>query len=46
MAKKGRSFGMNIITFDPFIPDSVLKTEKVDRVEFDELLSKTIFSNG
>ena len=43
MAKKGRSFGMNIITFDPFIPDSVLKTEKVDRVEFDELLSNSDF---
>ena len=25
MAKKARSFGMNVITFDPFIPDNVLK---------------------
>jgi len=43
MAKKARSFGMNVITFDPFIPDNVLKTEKVHRVEFDELLANSDF---
>lgn len=43
MAKKAQSFGMNVITFDPFIPDNVLKTEKVHRVEFDELLANSDF---
>jgi len=38
MAPKAKSFGMRVVTYDPYIPDDVLKRAGVDRVEFDELV--------
>jgi len=38
MAPKAKAFGMRVVTYDPFIPDEVLKRAGVDRVEFDELV--------
>src|SRR5579864_1125789 len=38
MAPKAKAFGMQVVTYDPYIPDDVLKRAGVDRVEFDELV--------
>jgi D-3-phosphoglycerate dehydrogenase len=38
MAPKAKSFGMRVVTFDPYVPDEVLKKAGVDRVDFDELV--------
>ncbi len=38
MAPKAKSFGIRVVTYDPFVPDDVLKRAGVDRVEFDELV--------
>jgi D-3-phosphoglycerate dehydrogenase len=38
MAPKAKSFGMRVVTYDPYVPDEVLKRTGVERVEFDELV--------
>jgi len=38
MAPKAKAFGMRVVTYDPYIPDDVLKRAGVERVEFDELV--------
>ena len=38
MAPKAKAFGMRVVTYDPYIPDEVLKRAGVERVEFDELV--------
>jgi D-3-phosphoglycerate dehydrogenase len=38
VAPKAKAFGMRVVTYDPYIPDEVLKRAGVDRVEFDELV--------
>jgi D-3-phosphoglycerate dehydrogenase / 2-oxoglutarate reductase len=38
MAPKAKSFGMRVVTYDPYVPDDVLKRAGVDRVDFDELV--------
>ena len=39
VAPKAKAFGMRVVTYDPYIPDDVLKRAGVERVEFDELVS-------
>jgi D-3-phosphoglycerate dehydrogenase len=38
VAPKAKAFGMRVVTYDPYIPDEVLKSAGVDRLEFDELV--------
>jgi len=38
VAPKAKAFGMRVVTYDPYIPDEVLKRAGVERVEFDELV--------
>jgi len=38
MAPKAKAFGMRVVTYDPYVPDEVLKEAGVERVEFDELV--------
>ncbi len=38
VAPKAKSFGMRVVTYDPFVPDEVLSRAAVERVEFDELV--------
>jgi D-3-phosphoglycerate dehydrogenase len=38
MAPKAKSFGMRVVTFDPYVPQEVLTKAGVERVEFDELV--------
>lgn len=38
MAPKAKSFGMRVVTYDPYIPQEVLTKAGVERVEFDELV--------
>ena len=38
VAPKAKSFGMRVVTFDPYIPQEVLAKAGVERVEFDELV--------
>jgi len=38
VAPKAKSFGMRVVTYDPYIPDDVLANAGVGRVEFDELV--------
>ncbi len=41
VAPKAKSFGLRVITFDPYVPQSVLDQAGVERVEFDQLLSQS-----
>src|ERR1700704_4186783 len=38
VAPKAKSFGLRVVTFDPYVPQTVLDQAKVERVEFDELV--------
>jgi D-3-phosphoglycerate dehydrogenase / 2-oxoglutarate reductase len=38
MAPKAKSFGMRVVTYDPYVPQEVLTKAGVERVEFDELV--------
>ena len=38
VAPKAKSFGMRVVTYDPFVPDEVLSRAAVERVEFAELV--------
>jgi D-3-phosphoglycerate dehydrogenase len=38
VAPKAKAFGMRVVTYDPYIPDEVLKRAGVERVEFDDLV--------
>ncbi len=38
MAPKAKSFGMRVVTYDPYLPQEVLTRAGVERVEFDELV--------
>src|SRR6202023_4069460 len=38
MAPKAKSFGMRVVTFDPYVSQEVLAKAGVERVEFDELV--------
>src|SRR5580692_9708045 len=38
MAPKAKSFGMRVVTYDPYVSEEVLKKAGVERVEFDELV--------
>jgi D-3-phosphoglycerate dehydrogenase len=38
VAPKAKAFGMRVVTYDPYIPDEVLKRAGVERLEFDELV--------
>jgi D-3-phosphoglycerate dehydrogenase len=38
VAPKAQAFGMQVITYDPYVPDDVLKRANVRRVELDELI--------
>ena len=38
VAPKAKSFGMRVVTYDPFVPDEVLSRAAVQRVEFDDLV--------
>jgi D-3-phosphoglycerate dehydrogenase / 2-oxoglutarate reductase len=38
MAPKAKSFGMRVVTYDPYVPQDVLTKAGVERVEFDELV--------
>lgn len=38
VAPKAQAFGMQVITYDPYVPDEVLKRANVRRVEMDELI--------
>jgi D-3-phosphoglycerate dehydrogenase / 2-oxoglutarate reductase len=41
VAPKAKSFGLRVITFDPYVPQSVLDKAGVERVDFDQLLSQS-----
>jgi D-3-phosphoglycerate dehydrogenase len=38
VAPKAKAFGIQVIAFDPYLPETVFQREGVRRVEFDELL--------
>src|SRR6202049_1378360 len=38
VAPKAKSFGLRVVTFDPFVPQTVLDQAGVERVEFDQLV--------
>ncbi len=38
MAPKAKSFGLRVITFDPYVPEEVMSRAGVERVEFAELV--------
>jgi D-3-phosphoglycerate dehydrogenase / 2-oxoglutarate reductase len=38
VAPKAKSFGMHVVTYDPYVPQEVLTKAGVERVEFDELV--------
>ncbi len=43
VAPKAQAFGMRVISFDPYAPDSAFETSGVGRVDFDELLGESDF---
>src|SRR5467141_3184351 len=38
VAPKAKSFGLRVVTFDPYVPQTVMDHAGVERVEFDELV--------
>src|SRR5467141_4390104 len=38
VAPKAKSFGLRVVTFDPYIPQTVMDQAGVERVEFDQLV--------
>jgi D-3-phosphoglycerate dehydrogenase / 2-oxoglutarate reductase len=43
VAKKAQAFGLNVIAFDPFVPDEVAKQANVELVTLDELCERSDF---
>jgi D-3-phosphoglycerate dehydrogenase len=41
LAPKARAFGLRVIVHDPFVQADVIARERVDQVDFDELLSES-----
>ena len=41
VAPKARAFGLRVIVYDPFVQADVLARERVDQVDFDELLAQS-----
>ncbi|HVA93623.1 MAG TPA: C-terminal binding protein [Candidatus Dormibacteraeota bacterium] len=41
VAPKAKAFGLRVITFDPYVPQSVLDQAGVERVDFDQLISQS-----
>jgi D-3-phosphoglycerate dehydrogenase len=41
VAPKAKAFGLRVIVYDPFVPADVLARERVDQVDFDELLAES-----
>ncbi|RHW35251.1 C-terminal binding protein [Oceanobacillus profundus] len=40
-AKFAQAFGMNIVTYDPFIPDEVVHKFGIEKIELDELIEQS-----
>jgi len=38
MAPKAQAFGMRVVTYDPYVPREMAERERVEQVEFDELI--------
>ncbi len=38
LAPKAKAFGLRVVTYDPYVPDAVLQSAGVERVDFDELV--------
>jgi len=43
VAPKARAFGLRVIVYDPFVQADVIARERVDQVDFDELLAESDF---
>jgi D-3-phosphoglycerate dehydrogenase / 2-oxoglutarate reductase len=43
VAPKAKAFGMRVVTYDPYVPDEVLSSCAVERVDFDELVRMSDF---
>ena len=43
VARKAKAFGLTVIAHDPYLPSDVFAEEGVERVDFDELLSRSDF---
>jgi D-3-phosphoglycerate dehydrogenase len=41
VAPKAKAFGLRVIVYDPFVPADVLARERVEQVDFDELLTQS-----
>jgi D-3-phosphoglycerate dehydrogenase len=41
VAPKAKAFGLRVIVYDPFVPADVLARERVEQVDFDELLAQS-----
>jgi D-3-phosphoglycerate dehydrogenase len=41
VAPKAKAFGLRVIVYDPFVPVDVLARERVEQVDFDELLAQS-----
>jgi len=41
VAPKAKAFGVRVIVYDPFVPADVLARERVEQVDFDELLAQS-----
>jgi D-3-phosphoglycerate dehydrogenase / 2-oxoglutarate reductase len=41
VAPKARAFGLRVIVYDPFVQADVIARERVDQVDFDELLAQS-----
>jgi len=41
VAPKAKAFGLRVMVYDPFVPADVLARERVDQVDFDELLAES-----
>ncbi len=41
VAPKAKAFGLEVVAFDPYIPDDFMKSAGVQKVEFDELLRRS-----
>jgi len=38
VAPRAQAFGMRVVTYDPYVPPEIAKSERVEQMEFDELI--------
>jgi len=43
VAKKAKAFGLQVIAYDPYLPDEIFSKEEVERVSLEDLLTRSDF---